>query len=75
MEPSNENTLITSSLIRLHMIEQEEILKHHEKENAKAGRDVGKEWAMIDWCLNHRKQWRERFLKEKSDKSRPSQPG
>jgi len=37
--------------------QRDEILKHKWIESAKAGRDVGFEWALTDWILKHRSNW------------------
>jgi hypothetical protein len=41
-----------------YMEEREEILKHKWIESEKAGKDVGFEWALLDWNFNHRTNWR-----------------
>jgi len=40
--------------------EREEILKHKWIESEKAGKDVGFEWALLDWSINYRNTWREK---------------
>jgi hypothetical protein len=47
-----------SRLYRDFLAEREEILKHKWIESEKAGRDLGFEWALIDWSLKHRPAWR-----------------
>ena len=50
--------LESSELYKEFMREREEILKHKWIESEKAGRDVGFEWALLDWNFNHRNNWR-----------------
>ena len=40
---------------------REEILKHKWIESQKANRDVGFEFALMDWMIKHKAQWREAF--------------
>ncbi|HOX02779.1 MAG TPA: DUF4032 domain-containing protein [Candidatus Paceibacterota bacterium] len=55
----NDNSLLTGShLYREFQAEREEILKHKWIESEKAGRDVGFEWALTDWIVKHRGNWR-----------------
>ena len=46
-----------SYVYREFMEMREEILKHKWIESQKAGRDVGFEWAFIDWMIFHRNNW------------------
>ena len=39
--------------------ERDEILKHKWIESEKAGKDVGFEWALLDWALNYRNKWKQ----------------
>jgi len=39
-------------------MEREEILKHKWIESQKRGFDVGFEWALIDWMVHYRHDWR-----------------
>ena len=50
--------LESSALYKQFLKEREEILKHKWIESEKAGRDVGFEWALLDWNFNHRSEWR-----------------
>lgn len=50
--------LKSSSLYREFLAEREEILKHKWFESEKAGQDVGWEWALTDWIVNHRANWK-----------------
>ena len=50
--------LENSALYKEFLREREEILKHKWIESEKAGRDVGFEWALLDWNFNHRNNWR-----------------
>jgi hypothetical protein len=50
--------LENSALYKQFLKEREEILKHKWLESEKAGKDVGFEWALLDWNFNHRTNWR-----------------
>ena len=50
--------LESSALYKEFLREREEILKHKWIESQKAGRDVGFEWALLDWNFNYRNNWR-----------------
>jgi hypothetical protein len=50
--------LESSALYKQFLKEREEILKHKWLESEKAGKDVGFEWALLDWNFNHRNGWR-----------------
>lgn len=50
--------LESSALYQEFLKEREEILKHKWLESEKAGRDVGFEWALLDWNFHHRAEWR-----------------
>lgn len=47
------------SLYKEFMAEKDEILKHKWIESEKVGYDIGFEKALVDWILNHRKEWRQ----------------
>lgn len=47
-----------TSLYALYQAELAEINRHKWIESEKAGRDVGFEFALTDWILNHRREWR-----------------
>ncbi len=50
--------LENSTLFRECEAERQEILKHKWLESEKLGKDIGFEFALIDWVLNHRDKWR-----------------
>lgn len=50
--------LENSVLYKQFLKEREEILKHKWLESEKAGKDVGFEWALLDWNVRHRSEWR-----------------
>ena len=50
--------LENSELYKQFLREREEILKHKWIESEKANKDVGFEWALLDWNLRHRSEWR-----------------
>ena len=50
--------LENSVLYKQFLKEREEILKHKWIESEKAGKDVGFEWALLDWNVRHRAEWR-----------------
>ena len=62
-EPSPSTpSLAQFSLYQFFRAERDEILKHKWLESQKAGFDVGFEFALTDWMLKHRAQWkREQF--------------
>jgi hypothetical protein len=47
-----------SKLYQEFLKEREEILKHKWLESEKAGKDVGFEWALLDWNFHHRTGWK-----------------
>ena len=51
--------LESSALYKQFLKEREEILKHKWIESEKANKDVGFEWALLDWNFNHREKWRQ----------------
>ena len=53
-----DKLLENSALYKEFLREREEILKHKWIESEKAGKDVGFEWALLDWNFNHRNNWR-----------------
>lgn len=55
---SKEDLRKSSSLYREFLAERDEILKHKWIESEKAGRDVGFEYALTDWIINHRSRWK-----------------
>ena len=51
--------LVRNSALYLEFLaEREEILRHKWIESEKAGRDIGFEWALIDWIVKYRSKWR-----------------
>jgi hypothetical protein len=50
--------LKNTDLYKEFLKEREEILKHKWIESQKAGKDVGFEWALLDWVMHHREKWR-----------------
>jgi hypothetical protein len=51
--------LISKTLLYQHFLaEREEILRHKWLESEKAGRDVGFEFALTNWVVHHRANWR-----------------
>ncbi|HIG29841.1 MAG TPA: hypothetical protein EYQ50_19405 [Verrucomicrobiales bacterium] len=55
---SKDKLLQGSSLYKEFLAEREEILKHKWIESEKAGMDIGFEFALTDWIVNHRSKWR-----------------
>ena len=53
-----DKLLQNSALYKEFLREREEILKHKWIESEKAGRDVGFEWALLDWNFHYRNEWR-----------------
>ena len=53
-----DNILKNSALYKEFLREREEILKHKWIESEKANRDVGFEWALLDWNFHYRNEWR-----------------
>ena len=58
MKQSVSGILENSALYKEFLKEREEILKHKWLESEKAGKDVGFEWALLDWNFHHRTNWR-----------------
>lgn len=56
---SDDPDISKLSLYKEFMAEKDEILKHKWIESEKAGYDIGFEKALVDWILNHRKEWRQ----------------
>ena len=52
-----------SSVYQYYQKELEEVLKHKWIESEKAGRDVGFNFALVDWIRHHREDWRESIKK------------
>ncbi len=56
---SDDPDISKLSLYKEFMAEKDEILKHKWIESEKVGYDIGFEKALVDWILNHRKEWRQ----------------
>ena len=54
-----DKLLKDSLLYKEFLKEREEILRHKWIESEKAGKDVGLEWALLDWNFHHRTNWRQ----------------
>jgi len=52
-----------SSVYQYYQKELNEVLKHKWIESEKAGRDVGFNFALVDWIRHHREDWRESIKK------------
>jgi hypothetical protein len=53
-----ENYSLSSTAVYKHFLKvREEVLKHKWFESEKAGRDVGFEYALIDWIVHHKTKW------------------
>ncbi len=50
--------MLSATAVYRHFIAmREEILKHKWYESERAGRDVGFEYALVDWSFRHRSNW------------------
>ena len=58
MNSGDDIILKNSKLYKQFLKEREEILKHKWIESEKAGKDVGFEWALLDWNFNYRNGWK-----------------
>lgn len=56
--PVQTDELGRSNLYAFFRRELEEINRHKWLESEKAGRDLGFEWALLDWVRRHRSEWR-----------------
>lgn len=54
---SNLQRLGQTRLVEECLAENREILLHKWFESERMGRDVGYEYARVDWVLRHRKEW------------------
>jgi len=54
----------TSTVYKYYQRELKEILKHKWIESEKAGKDVGFEFALLDWIRKHRDGWRKMMKKK-----------
>lgn len=50
-------TLSATAVYKHFMKVREEVLKHKWCESEKAGKDVGFEFALIDWVVHHKYKW------------------
>ena len=66
-------TMKTSLEYRAFLDERAEIKKHQWLESEKTGYDVGFEWALLDWIVKHRLQWRVDRLIKKEEETRAIQ--
>ena len=55
---SPQEQLKKLSLYKEFIAERDEIYKHKWIESEKAGYDIGFEHALVDWIMNHRKNWK-----------------
>ena len=55
---ASDERIKQSPLYREFTAEREEILRHKWLESEKAGHDVGFEYALTDWIMKHRANWR-----------------
>ncbi len=53
-----------SSLYQEFLAERDEILRHKWLKSEEAGKDVGFEFALIDWTLHFRPKWKKEYLKK-----------
>ena len=60
-----DSSLKDSSLYQEFLAERDEILRHKWLKSEEAGTDVGFEFALIDWTLHFRTEWKKKFLKKK----------
>lgn len=63
MADSPDPLLAQSSLYQEFLAEREEILRHKWLKSEEAGHDVGFEFALVDWTLNFRTDWKKKYLK------------
>lgn len=54
----------SSMLYREFQAEREKILEHKWELSEKAGYDVGFEYALTDWIVKHRSNWRKEWMRE-----------
>lgn len=58
MGHSIDQSIQESSLYRSFALERESMLKHKWLESERLGHDVGFQYALTDWIINHRMRWR-----------------
>lgn len=58
-DPPSDEIAGTLSLYQEFLAERDEILRHKWIKSEEAGRDIGFETALVDWCAKHRKQWKQ----------------
>lgn len=59
------NSLGKTRLVEEFIAENDEIMRHKWFESERAGRDVGYEYARVDWTLRHRGSWARLRAKER----------
>lgn len=52
----------SSSIYQFFLAMRAEIDRHKWLESEKAGYDVGVEFAMIDWMMNHKSEWKFHYI-------------
>ena len=52
---------MNDNLYQRFLDEREEILKHKWIESEKQGYDIGFDKALLDWMINHRKNWLKKY--------------
>lgn len=57
-DPSSDEPAGTLSLYQEFLAERDEILRHKWIQSEEAGRDIGFETALVDWCAKHREKWK-----------------
>ncbi len=60
-DPSSDEPADKLSLYQEFLAERDEILRHKWFQSEEAGRDIGFEIALVDWCAKHRKKWKQDF--------------
>jgi hypothetical protein len=55
-------SFLKTRLYQAFCAEKAEILRHKWIESEKAGRDIGFEVALTDWCVHHRTAWRRAYV-------------
>ena len=76
-EPSNdenESLLKESALYKEFAAERAEILRHKWLESEKAGRDIGFEYAVLDWIVRFRSSWLEKRRRAHPNRANGSKP-
>lgn len=58
---SSDELVENLSLYQEFLAERDEILRHKWIKSEEAGRDIGFETALVDWCDKHREKWKKEF--------------